>query len=291
MYKDIVRDIFSETPVLLLTQEHVNPDTGFLFRYVYGHTENLCFHNHEFYEVFLTISGNTIHCVNGEVQILEPGCLVFIRPDDSHCYMYLQKNYSFINLTISCDIINSMFAYLSDATDIGWLTKNKMPPVTRLTMHEMQSFLKRADIFNAISNDDTITQKLNIRTFLMDVFIKYFIRRKDETRSDIPLWLEETCEKMKKPENFTVGIKRMVAISGKTQEHLSRTLRRYYNVSLSQFVNDLRLNYAVNLIVHTNLKIADICYESGFGNISSFYALFSDSYNMSPKEFRTLHSI
>ena len=82
----------------------------------------------------------------------------------------------------------------------------------------------------------------------------------------------------------------MVELSGKSQEHLSRSVKKYYGVTLSEFVNELRLNYAVNLITNTNLKITDICYESGFGNLASFYTLFQKSYGKSPKKFREMHT-
>lgn len=292
MYEDIVNPIFANEPVLLpASRININPETGFLLRHVYGHTEGFNFHTHEFYEIFLTISGDTLHCVNHELRILEPGCLVFVRPQDMHCYIYKQKKYEFINLAISSEILEAMLAYLGNATDISHLLNSKFPPVVRLTPREMKSFLKRADLFYTINTDDIVTQRLNIRSFLMDVFIKYFIGRKGEDRHDKPLWLEEVCERMNQPENFIIGIKRMVELSGKTQEHLARTLKKYYGVSLSQFVNELRLNYAVNLLVNTNLKITDICYEAGFGNISSFYSLFSAAYHMSPKKFRNTHTI
>lgn len=288
MNREFIDEIFSEKPIILEARgSNLNTETGFIFRRVYGQTENFIFHTHKFYEVFLTISGNIIHCVNNEIQILEPGCLVFMRPDDIHRYIYKkERNFAFINLAFSREIADGMFAFLNGATDISEFLNSPLPTVVRLTQREMQTLLKKADLFNTVDNDDIITQKLNVRIFLMDIFIKYFIGRKNETRNDMPVWLEETCDRMKKPENFIAGIKRMVEISGKTQEHLARTLKKYCHVSLSQFVNELRLNYAVNLIVNTNLKITDICYEAGFGNISSFYTLFHETYNTSPKKFR-----
>lgn len=287
MQKDITINTFSEKPQLYKTDINLNPDTDFLFRHVYGQSENFELHTHNYYELFLTLSGNIIHCINNDIQVLEPGCLVFIRPDDIHKYIYKnEKQYEFINFTFSREIAHTLLSYLKGAVNVNEITDSKLPKTVRLTPSEVQSFLKKADKFNTVICDDYIEQKLNIRSFLLDVFIKYFFRKKNEIKSNLPNWLETTCAEMQKPENFVIGIPKMVRISGKTQEHLARTVRKHLSISLSQYVNELRLNYAVNLILNTNLKITDICFEAGFGNISSFYSLFNETYNMSPMQFR-----
>ena len=276
-----------QQPKKLLATRHTNTETGFLLRHIYGKTERFVLHSHDFYEIFLTVNGNIIHTVNGCTQVLEPGCLVFMRPDDIHQYIYRDEpDYEFVNLAVNKDIIESMVAYLGEAADTQQLFSEKLPPVVRLTASEVKSFLRKIDFFYTVDTDDIVMKKLKIRSFLADTFIKYFLRNTDDEQSDIPLWLEETAEKMKRKENFTVGIRRMTEISGKTQEHLARSVKKYYGVTLTQFINELRINYAVNLILNTNLKMTDICYEAGFGNISNFYTNFKEIYGMSPKQFR-----
>ena len=285
-------DILKKQPKLLEKKWHLDEETGFLLRQVYGETERFVYHTHEYYELFLTVSGAITHYINGVTQTLEPGCLVFIRPNDKHLFVYREeKNYAFINLALDSEITERMFNYLNPAKDISEYLTSPLPLTVRLTTAEKQEFMKKIDDFNIVSKEDTTAKKLKIRSFILDVFINYFINRSEKTHSDqVPLWLEVTREKMKKPANFVAGIKRMVEISGKSQEHVSRSLKKYYNITLSEFVNDLRLNYAVNLITNTNLKITDICYESGFGNIASFYTLFQKSYGESPKKFREIHN-
>lgn len=287
MDKNLIEENFTEKPQFYRVAINLNPNTDFLYRHVYGQNENFELHTHDYYELFLTLSGKIIHYVNNDMQILEPGCLVFIRPEDTHKYIYRnEKQYEFVNLTFSKKIGESLLSYLSGADDISVFTSSTLPKIVRLTPAEVQSFMKRADKFNTVNSDDYVEQRLNIRSFLLDTFIKYFLRRKDEFRANLPQWLEITCDKMQKPENFIAGIPRMVEISGKTQEHLARTMRKHLDVSLSQYINDLRLNYAVNLIINTNLHVTDICFEAGFGNISCFYSLFNKAYGMSPVQFR-----
>ena len=48
--------------------------------------ETFPLHTHDFYEIFLVAGGKAIHEVNGASQLLSKGSLVYIRPEDVHCY-------------------------------------------------------------------------------------------------------------------------------------------------------------------------------------------------------------
>ena len=91
---------------------------------------------------------------------------------------------------------------------------------------------------------------------------------------------------MKKPQNFIAGSTRMYELCGKSREHLSRTLKQYYNITISEFVNDLRLEYSANLLLTSNLSVVDIAYESGFENISWFYKAFERKFSTTPLKYR-----
>lgn len=47
-----------------------------------------------------------------------------------------------------------------------------------------------------------------------------------------------------------------------------------------------RINYAASQLLHTNLSVADICYESGFGNLSHFNKSFKEKMKLSPLQYR-----
>lgn len=56
--------------------------------------------------------------------------------------------------------------------------------------------------------------------------------------------------------------------------------------SLPQFINELRLEYACNLIVTTDLPITEIMTKSGFSNASVFSRYFSRKFQLSPTQYR-----
>ncbi len=59
--------------------------------------------------------------------------------------------------------------------------------------------------------------------------------------------------------------------------------------SLSEFVNDMRIGYACRLIIEGKMSVTQICYESGFNNLSNFNRIFKKHTGFTPtlyfKEF------
>lgn len=60
--------------------------------------------------------------------------------------------------------------------------------------------------------------------------------------------------------------------------------------SMTQFVNDLRLEYASKLLVTTDLSISDIMTKAGFSNASVFSRYFSRKYQITPTQYRRANS-
>lgn len=50
----------------------------------------------------------------------------------------------------------------------------------------------------------------------------------------------------------------------------------------------LRMEHAAHLLCETHLSARSVCFECGFGEISSFYRIFKATYGYSPGEFRKL---
>ncbi|MGN1080619.1 MAG: helix-turn-helix transcriptional regulator, partial [Acutalibacteraceae bacterium] len=81
-------------------------------------------------------------------------------------------------------------------------------------------------------------------------------------------------------------VPKMVELSGKTAEHLSRSMKKYYNVSPTDYINNLRMKNVSRLLLETDNPVVDICYENGYQNMSWFNTLFKKTFFMTPSQFR-----
>ena len=67
--------------------------------------------------------------------------------------------------------------------------------------------------------------------------------------------------------------------------YLSRLFHEELGVSFSKYLTELRLNAATNLLLNTNLQVAEIAHQCGFSSSSYFIKVFSDHFGVTPKEF------
>lgn len=264
---------------------HLDEGTDCQFRYVKNDTEKFSLHCHEYYEIFLMTKGKAYHTVNGKTSIIEEGALIFIRKDDAHLYNYAEGPFEFINLAFSESTIMELFDYLGDGFPSHSLLSAKYAPEVFLTKNEVKKlYMKMAEI-NTVSFSDSKRLKFKIRKLLSEIFSNYFdISPEDD--SDIPFWLENACRKMRDPKNFIEGKEKLFELAGKSKEHTARSMKKYYNQTPTEYVNELRLSYAANLLISSNYNIIDICYECGFQNVSWFINEFTRCFGTTPKQFK-----
>ena len=81
----------------------------------------------------------------------------------------------------------------------------------------------------------------------------------------------------------------LARIAGLSPSTFSRSFRRHTGQALVKYVNRLRINLACQLLMGAeDLKISDVCFSSGFNNISNFNRQFQAQKGMSPSRFREL---
>ena len=81
----------------------------------------------------------------------------------------------------------------------------------------------------------------------------------------------------------------LAAIAGLSPSAFSRSFRRHTGQALVKYVNRLRINLACQLLMDRDeMKITDVCFSSGFNNISNFNRQFQAQKGMTPSRFRDL---
>jgi AraC-like DNA-binding protein len=66
----------------------------------------------------------------------------------------------------------------------------------------------------------------------------------------------------------------------------SRFFRRATNRTFRAFLNEVRIGHASHLLVDSDQTVAEICYDSGFGNLSNFNRQFLKLRGTSPRLYR-----
>lgn len=269
----------------------VDQRLGFKYRTVYLYDEESRMHCHDYYEVFLILAPDVVHYINGQIVHLGRGSLVFIRKEDRHTFEYATtKESSLCNLSFKEEILKELFQYLSKGYPSENLLRQEMPPTVQLEENDILWFQNQLNRLNAVVTEESLELQYHCRLFLMKLFTRYFIHATDvPENTEVPSWLVKLDQEMHMLENFREGTKRMIALSGKTKEHLGRMVKKCYGMTISEYVNHLRLNYFANTLVTSDIPILDLCFECGFQNVSYAYSRFKKKYGMSPLQYRKMN--
>lgn len=275
-------------PVSKEYKVHVlNPNTEIHYAVSYNISHVKFPHEHDFYELMLVLSGEIELTAKNKKLLLPDGSLILIKPNEAHSKIFTQGS-SQANLAFSENTFNELFNYLGDGFNKVFFTDNDSIPMVHLSQSQKNQLIKEFDKLHLLPNHDYKLIKTRLKILLFNIFTKYF-KAPDVnilTQNDMPIWLSELIRKMYKKENFTQGLSALMNFSNKSQEHVNRNMKKYLNLSPTQFINNLRLNYAANLLTNTDMVIIDVCFEAGFNNLSYFYSVFKKKYGYSPHKYR-----
>ncbi len=271
---------------LLTADRFVDVDCGCSYRYVQSETEYFRLHYHDYYELFLMLDGSCYHMANGVRHQLKKGALVFIRPSDVHDYATVDgKSFSFLNVTFTDAVAAGLFGYLGDGFPAERLKNAVEPPTVQLSERRLNMLTEQMDGVCAISLAEKSRWGTALRVFLFRAFTHCF-GEYTEAESALPPWLEKLCDQMQRDGNFLGGTQRLFSLADKSREHVCRCMKQYTGRTVTEFVNDLRLQYAANMLLNSNHSVTQIILESGFTNGSWAAAQFKKRMGVTMSEYR-----
>ena len=93
--------------------------------------------------------------------------------------------------------------------------------------------------------------------------------------------------------NFSKEIKltELAKIVNLTPEYLCKLFKQYNGQTITQYISNVRLEYAYNLIINTEMAISDIAQKSGYNDVPHFTRTFKNKYSESPMNIRKKHKL
>ena len=73
---------------------------------------------------------------------------------------------------------------------------------------------------------------------------------------------------------------------GMTRTRFVHVFRDVVGITPHRYVVELRVSHAARMLCGTSAAVTDICFDSGFGSMPSFYAAFHSAYGMTPSAYR-----
>lgn len=242
-------------------------------------------HDHNFYEILVVAKGNSIHTVNDDVQILKAGDMILIRPSDTHSFSPYSKNsdiYEFYNIHISCKHMETQYRYSAGLK--AKIEEPKLPVIVNLGTKNLIYISQKLKKMNSMNFGEE-------RNFLYYSILKDALWHILETthsplENEMPEWFKNYLVFISKPDVFVLDYSEISAKANVTESYLWKMFKKHINMSPTEYINNLRLEYAYELIRNSIYSLGEIAITTGFNSYSYFYRKFTEKYSISPKKVR-----
>jgi len=244
-------------------------------------------HTHDFWEFFFVTFGAMRLHVNGLTLEMAAGSLCLAEPQDEHCFQNQPgvDRSRFTNVAVPAEVIEGVWSLAPVAPRRA---EEQVPLTMSPVPEELVRLVARAEsLLNGAVALDHAGQRMLAISLVCSLLAEFSIAARSEAGGrSAPSWLLLAMREMEKRDNYLAGLPVFLRCSGKSQEHVTRTLKKHYGLTPTGFINQIRLREAARLLRDTSARVQSIALEAGFGNISHFLALFRRRFGCSPREYR-----
>lgn len=247
-------------------------------------------HFHPEYEIVYVSNGVGKRHIGDHISYFEGGDLIFLGPNIPHFSFTedLREAHQEIVVQMREDFLGSNFLSLPELSQVKRLFHRAQQGITFSgeTKHRIGKRLHelvRKEPFERLMGLLAILQELAVSAdyqLLNANGYTFEVNAQDRERMETVYGLVR--------DHFQRHIT-LEEVSGSinmTEPAFCRYFKRLTHRTFTQFVNEFRIAHACQLLNDESMSIAEICFESGFNNLSHFNKQFKQTTGNSPREYR-----
>ena len=244
------------------------------------------YHDHNFFEIFYILEGKIIHNYNGTKENLETGDIRLLRPKDKHGF--IRKNgesCSHRDVIITEQLFKKSCDFI-DPTLFEKINKHQEPIKAKIPQTKLMDFEKEFSKMFFTPADNGFYTKEATANILSIELLKIFLQEFQPQHNSVPVWLNNILPSFSAPVLMREGLELILKDISYDKSYICRTFKKYMGCTMTEYLRNQRVDYAMSLLLTTNKTIAQICEEVGFESIPYFTASFKNKYALSPKQFQ-----
>ena len=248
------------------------PETGFFVRgtghFIINKQETVKIARHG--EIFWCVHGRGVFRLAGKEFILNPDFVWYYPPGSFHDYDPFEAEFQYFWLTVDGPGVAPLFDGLGIKPGLNY---GGSCPV--------HLFSRIANLLPAVNPE----AGLEALSAAFEIFSK--IPASSQPGREQPT-LAESARKIIDSQ-FTDSAFNVEELAARLSVHrstVSRTFRQKWDISVSDYIINCRLQYAMMLLKETNTPIHEVAFESGFSSAAYFSRVFTARTGISPAAFR-----
>lgn len=236
-------------------------------------------HWHNFIEIELVLSGTGEHIHNGIASTLKKGHVSLFRINDYHAIKNVQDLYV-LSLSIKDSAISEKTLTLLNSTQNN-LAFDLDDETFNTVLFFCEACIKEYSFHNR--NEEYIKN-------LLECVLILLLRTDSSEAMPVP---KQHNSQINSAINYlhshfreNPSLNDVAKISHYSSTHFSHVFRKKIGRPFNDYLNELKISYAKQLLNTTNLKVIDVGYQSGFNSYNNFYSTFKQHTNLSPAEYK-----
>ena len=247
-------------------------------------------HYHPELELNLVLNSSGKRIIGDSIQEYHGSDLVLVGPNIPHAWTGDAKNNK-------AQVITIQFHenFLHETT----LNRKLLLPIKEMIQNSKRGILFSQDTIAALTHKiKRLSESQDFDSMLRFLSLLYdlSIARKTKMLASSSYVNNYTISKSRRIEKVTnyikenlnqkIQIKQVADLINMSESAFSHFFKKCTNSSFSDYINDLRVGHASRLLIETEHNISEICYETGFNNISNFNRIFKKKMSYTPSQYR-----
>ena len=248
-------------------------------------------HSHNLWELVFFEKGETGNIVNGVEYNSKSGDVFLIGPPHVHAIKFITTPHLHRDLYYSDEAVRAVCDCFS--SDLYQKACSGEVLHFHMSANAFQTVLLQADKLESLSviastnNGITYDELKKISESLLHFVIGSYRMKMLTNTSASPKWMLDILLYLNSPENFTKSVNDIIAGTYYSHTTVAAAFRQYLGVTLSEYLINLRLDYAAELLIGTNKTALEICSAAGYDSFSYFIKQFKVKFGVTPHKYRS----
>lgn len=259
-------------------------------------------HRHEFLEFFYVNGGSAVHRLDDRSFTLSPGDMVILNPEHEHSFSVVEGAHLDITVCIFTPAFLSDHDLLVDpvVADIflrpfsaNGFEKMRFSGTAEVKVRSLLA--EMIEEYEKRPNGFRIALRAKLTDLLVTVVRAYDADASVRSRSGDTKKSHAIIDVISHvAENF----RRHLTLESIVSEHTDMTkeyfcvlFKRATGKTFVQYLTDMRIEHAKKLLTSVSLSVTEVCFDSGFNDLSHFERIFRRSVGVSPRQFQRAHAV
>jgi len=252
-------------------------------------------HFHDYYEIYYLLEGKRRYFINHTLYDVSPYDVIIVNKGDIHQCQSVNKDEKYVRylITFSDSLLNG----LGPEFDRDFLIKifeTKKIHFPEAMQHTFHMLLHKAE--TKIKQNDEYSQyiaKLNFLELLVNLN-KFATKNTYPLMDDLTVYedrIQEVCRYICNYYNKPISLDQMAKIAYMSPTYFSKKFKRVTGFGFNEYLNNVRIKMATNLLMETQSPITEIATFCGYQDSNYFGDVFKKIIGVSPNKYRKDHYI